>query len=311
MTVPYLIEFRRIFKSLNKKPVLSNVNFSISKGEIVGIIGSSGVGKTTLLRTLIGYYRPDSGQILFNSSVAAQDSSTIRRIFGFTSQDDSIYPELTVAENLRYFATLYGIERRQAAQQAVFLLKFLDLVGKEDVVAEDLSGGMRQRLDIACALIHNPDILIMDEPTAGLDAVTRKDIWQLMQSINRQGKTILFTSHLLDEIGILCHRIAVLRNGTLYQIGSPAKLRQVNAHTGIVQVQTLQGKYVQLVEQLKKAGAPVQRYQQRPTALAMVTNDTAKTVQLVTAVLAATQEKLMDITVSRPTVADLLERFLR
>ena len=219
-----LIEFSSVCKSFAGKKVLDNITFNISKGELFGLIGTSGAGKTTLLKLLIGFYSPDSGKILYKGKDITNDVDNIRKIFGFTTQDNCFYDELNLLDNMRYFGKMYGMSSKLIREKSEYLLKLVGLWDGRMKKTCDLSGGMQRRLDLAISLIHNPEILILDEPTTGLDLIIRKRMWQLIQQINRMGVTIIMSSHMLDEMEHLCNDIAMIKDGKIIIRGSPKQL---------------------------------------------------------------------------------------
>lgn len=219
-----LISFQGIDKGFGPISVLRNLNMEIKEKEIYGFIGKSGSGKTTLLRVLIGYYSIDSGKIIYKGRDVTKRSAVIRKVVGFCTQENSFYPELTVKENLRYYGRMYDLSSRKLKEQVNHLLDLTDLKAAKNILAKRVSGGMKRRLDFAISLIHDPEILILDEPTTGLDPIIRKNIWNLIEKIKQDGKTIIVTSHLLDYIEKHCDRVGILNNGRIMKAESPAKL---------------------------------------------------------------------------------------
>jgi ABC-2 type transport system ATP-binding protein len=211
--MPELIKFQNIDKTFKTHKVLDELNLSINKGDLIGLIGKSGEGKTTLLRVLIGFYKIDSGQIIFREKDITKKTNIIRDAVGFCTQENSFYPELTIEENLWYYGRLYKINRRTLKQQIPRLLKLVDLTNHKKKLSGNISGGMKRRLDFAISLVHDPEILIMDEPTTGLDPIIRKSLWDLIDKINKEGKTIIVSSHLLDYIQDKCNKIGFLSKG--------------------------------------------------------------------------------------------------
>ncbi|MFH1440410.1 MAG: ABC transporter ATP-binding protein [Candidatus Woesearchaeota archaeon] len=211
-----IIEFVDIEKNFKNNKVLDNLNLSINKGELIGLIGKSGEGKTTLLRVLIGFYKIDNGRIIFKDKDITKKTEMIRDGVGFCTQDNSFYPELTIEENLFYYGRLYKIKRKTLIHQ---VNRLLDLVGLEEhkkTLSNSISGGMKRRLDFAISMIHEPEILILDEPTAGLDPIMRKTLWDLIEKINKEGKTVIVSSHLLDFIEEKCNKIGILSKGKVH-----------------------------------------------------------------------------------------------
>lgn len=224
-----ILQAHGISKSFGGRPVVNTVDFDVRAGEVFGIIGMSGAGKTTLLNLLAGHVFPDKGDVFFyrGSDALSVIHSPVKRFFGFSSQSPSIYSKLTVLENLEHFGALYGLSGRKLNKRCRELLKLVDLYDSRDVFAGNLSGGMQKRLDIACAMINDPDILFLDEPTADLDPLLRRQLWNLVRDINSRGTTIIVASHFLAEMESMCSRIAVLAGHRVVEVGSADELRKV------------------------------------------------------------------------------------
>ena len=225
MAAPPFIQFQNVTKSYGKHLVLNDITVDIPFKEITGIIGSSGSGKTTLLNLLIGFIRTNSGKILFQSRELKKDIKNISTIFGFATQAGSFYGNLTIQENFYYFGSLYDLHKKDIEGRMNELLNLLELDYAKNVLAKDLSTGMQRRLDISLALIHNPKVLIMDEPTEDLDPILRKELVKIIRKIRDDGTTIIITSHLLNEIENLCDNIAILSDGRIIEFDSPTKLK--------------------------------------------------------------------------------------
>ena len=252
-----LIEIKNITKTFENKKVLNDISFSINKGEIFGIIGQSGAGKTVFLKALIGFYKPDSGDILFEGKSVFKNQKEILKTIGFASQRHSIYPDLSLKENLKYFGRLYGMKSSDIKENTKKVLELVELTDYAHKLAGKLSGGMQRRLDIACALVHSPKILILDEPEAGLDPVLRKHIAELIQKIRNEGTTIILSSHFMNEIEPLCDRVAMLKQGTLAAYGSPMELLTKYADNYEIVIRSYPGNYNNILAWLKKSGLTI------------------------------------------------------
>jgi len=220
-----LVQAKLINKSFGHNKILSRLNLEIYPGEIIGITGVSGAGKTTLLNVLSGLVNPDSGEILYNSTILSKknlqpltlkkNKHKLKPYIGYSTQHPSFYEELKVYENLDFFGAMYDVPKAVRHKNIEILIQLTGLGASRNKVANSLSGGMRKRLDIACALIHNPKILFLDEPTSDLDPILRRKVWQIVKELNKQGTTILVSSHFLLEIEKLCTRIAILHKGSI------------------------------------------------------------------------------------------------
>jgi len=190
---------------------LKGISYEIKEGEIFGVLGPNGAGKSTMIKILTCFHELTSGNVTINNISIKQKNKITK---------------LTVKENLEYFASLYGISAKEIKKKSEELLKFLQLSEKTNSLAVSLSGGMKRRLSIAIALMHNPKIIYLDEPTSGIDPVSRRALWDIIKELKRQGLTILFCTHYLDEAELLCDRIAILRSGKIIAIDTPLKLKK-------------------------------------------------------------------------------------
>lgn len=263
MEQDHILKVKDVHKSYHKHVVLKGVDFEIKQGEVLGLIGSSGSGKTTLLHTLIGFLKPNKGsvEILMDPPHRALGNPTYKNIYkhineaksiyGFASQIPSFYDNLTVKENMEYFGSLYSMSKKIIKTNAELLLHLMDLEGAKDLLAKNLSGGMERRLDIACALMHDPALLILDEPTADLDPVLRSHIYNLIRKINSKNTTIMLASHHLSDIELLCDRIAILHDGKILAVGTPDQIKEKFSKTDHVRLK-IKGKQERLVTELEK-----------------------------------------------------------
>jgi len=224
---PPYIEFEGITKKYGNTLVLDNLTLSIPYGEITGIIGPSGSGKTTMLNLLIGFVKPNKGRILFQSRNIIKDFSNVTTLFGFAAQEFSFYTDLTIEENLAYFGNLYKLKKSEIKLRTDELLKLLEIDYARKTIARSLSSGMGRRLDIACSLIHNPKVLILDEPTQDLDPILRKELVATIRKVNKERETtVIITSHLLGEIDEMCDTIGILYKGHIVKMGTPSELKK-------------------------------------------------------------------------------------
>jgi len=203
---------------------VDGVSFSIQRGEIYGLLGPNGAGKTTTIRMLLGLLAPTAGTGTVLGYDIITQAEAIRARVGYVSQKFSLYPDLTVAENFDFYAGVYGVARAQLATRRATILPSVGLSGQEPVRVASLAGGARQRLALACALAHEPEFLFLDEPTAGVDPISRRMLWDLMYARAARGTTILVTTHYMDEAEN-CHRVAFIARGKIIAEGSPSELK--------------------------------------------------------------------------------------
>ncbi len=303
-----LIEFRNVYKSFGKNDVLKNINLQIYEDELFGIIGVSGAGKTTLLRALIGFYKIDKGQVFYKGKDIHKNLKEIRRIFGFASQDNCFYYKLKVQENLEYFGRLYGLSSKEIKERSDELLKLVELDKARHRIAGDLSGGMKRRVDLACAMMHNPKILILDEPSEGLDPLLRKHMLELIQKINKRGTTIIICSHLLSEIETICTKIGIINQGTIIEVDSPDKLKELYSRDMEIHLETFPGRYDIITTELKQhPDLTINYVSNQGHKLVIYTPNAEKVLHQILRDLEKWGEQLLDVDVNKPTLSEVFE----
>ncbi len=314
-----IIRIKNLSKSFGRKRVLKNISLDINEGEIFGLIGASGSGKTTLFNLIVGYLTPEAGgvHVRYDSfakkgverkvkyAFVHKQQKLAKSLFGFASQEPSFYKKLTVRENLEYFGSLYNLPKKSLHSNINILLSLMDLKHSQYTLAGDLSGGMARRLDVACALIHNPEVLILDEPTSDLDPLLRNHIWSLVKKINKKGTTILLASHNLSEVETFCTRIGIVKAGVLIDVASPARLKTKYAESQEIRIQTYPGKYENIVKSIKKIGNTAYDIQIKGSELVFYSNSPKKVLHELLHTLESLKEELIDIHVSRPGLDQL------
>lgn len=205
----------------DKVKILNNINLNIKEGEIIGLLGPSGSGKTTLVKTIIGMKGFVKGKVV----VLDENMPTLKIVndIGYMAQSDALYDDLTGLDNVLFFAELYGIKGKIAKQRAMEVLELVDLQKHAKIPVKNYSGGMKRRLSLAIALVHSPKLLILDEPTVGIDPILRKKFWDEFNRIKNSGGTIIVTTHVMDE-AYKCNKLALIRNGKIIAEGSPNEI---------------------------------------------------------------------------------------
>ncbi len=223
-------------KCYGDQVVVDGLNLSIRRGTCFGLLGPNGAGKTTTMRMLLGLIAPDAGEIRLLGHVIPGEAREARLRVGVVPQMDNLDPDFTVAENLLVYGRYFGMTNAEIEARLPELLEFANLSHKADVKVPTLSGGMKRRLTLARALVNDPEVIFLDEPTTGLDPQARHLIWQRLRELTQQGKTLLLTTHFMDEAERLCHRLAVMDNGRLISQGSPRELIADNIEPEVVEV---------------------------------------------------------------------------
>ncbi|MBB5415643.1 lipooligosaccharide transport system ATP-binding protein [Paraburkholderia atlantica] len=230
------IEFHQVRKSYGEKTVVDGLSFHVNTGECFGLLGPNGAGKTTTLRMLLGIAAPDAGAIRLCGESIPGRARLARSRVGVVPQFDNLDPDFTVRENLLVFGRYFGLSAAQCRAAVPALLEFARLENKADARVSELSGGMKRRLTLARALINDPDVLIMDEPTTGLDPQARHLIWERLRSLLARGKTILLTTHFMEEAERLCHRLCVIEEGRKIAEGAPRELIESEIGCDVIEI---------------------------------------------------------------------------
>lgn len=217
-----MIRLNGVSKRFGKITAVDDIFLQVEPGEIFGLVGPDGAGKTTTIRMITGVMDVSAGEILV---LGSSDLEAAKGHIGYVPQRFSLYGDLTVMENIRIIGALYGADRRQVAQKAAEILAFTRLLPFKDRLADHLSGGMKQKLALAAGLMHKPKLFFLDEPTTGVDPVSRREFWQMLYRLNKEGMTIFVSTPYMDEAE-LCHRVAFMHNGKIVCCDSPRKLKQ-------------------------------------------------------------------------------------
>ena len=225
----YAVQVRNVFKQFKAVQALDGLSLNVERGITYGLLGPNGAGKTTLIRTMIGMLMPDRGQVTVLD--AAMPNKTILRRIGYMTQSVALYEDLTVWQNVEFFASLNGVHRKTDITDAIALVGLQERAGSR---LYELSGGMKQRCSLACALVHHPDVLVLDEPTVGVDPQLRVQFWEHFRRLNAEGVTLIVSSHVMDEAE-RCDRLGFIRNGKLLAEGTSAELRQRSAQQSLEQ----------------------------------------------------------------------------
>lgn len=229
------IEVLGLTKKFGHFVAVNNVSFEVRRGEIFGFLGPNGAGKTTTIRMLLGLLIPTSGTANVVGFDVIKEAEAMRQRIGYMSQKFSLYNDLTVAENLNFYGGVYGVRGRKLKERKEYILKMAGLVGRERELTRNLSGGWKQRLALGAAIIHEPEALFLDEPTAGVDPISRRAFWELIYELAEVGTTILVTTHYMDEAEH-CQNLVFIQRGTLVAKGSPEEIKVTQMHGNVIEI---------------------------------------------------------------------------
>jgi len=220
----HAIQVQALCKRFGDFNAVSNVSFAIARGEILGFLGPNGAGKSTVIRMLCGLLRPTSGQITVDGIDVAHDPDAVRQRIGYMSQKFSLYNDLSVLENLQFFGGVYGVDRRLIDERIHGALQMAGLNEHADALVQALAGGWKQRLALGCAILHQPKVLVLDEPTSGVDPLSRRRFWDLIHKLSADGVTVLVSTHHMDEAEY-CNRVALINRGSIVALDTPENIR--------------------------------------------------------------------------------------
>jgi len=219
------VEVRNLVKLFDDFCAVDNVSFEVNRGEIFGFLGPNGAGKSTTIRMLCGLLSPTSGEAHVGGFDIATQADTLRHHIGYMSQKFSLYDDLTVEENINFFSGIYRVPASERKSRKDYVLQMAGLADRRDSLTRTLSGGWKQRLALGCAILHEPPILFLDEPTSGVDPLARRSFWSLIYDLSDAGHTIFVSTHYMDEAEY-CHRLALMHRGRIVAMGEPASLKK-------------------------------------------------------------------------------------
>jgi len=221
----WAVEVENLVKRFGEFVAVDHISFRVQKGEIFGFLGPNGAGKSTTIRILCGLLIPTSGKASVVGLDVATEPESIRKNLGYMSQKFSLYNDLTVGENIDFFSGIYGVPRQIRGERKQYALRMSGLEEREHTMTGLLPGGMKQRLALGCAILHQPPVLFLDEPTSGVDPIARRDFWELIYQLSAAGQTVFVTTHYMDEAEY-CHRLALMHAGKIIAMGVPSALKK-------------------------------------------------------------------------------------
>ena len=231
----HAVYVENLTKSFGDFTAVDNVSFAVERGTIFGFLGPNGAGKTTTIRVLLGLLKPTSGRATVLGFDVVKQTNEVKRRIGYMSQRFSLYDDLTVDENLNFYGRTYGVKNRKLRARKEFVLQMAGLEGRERELTRNLSGGWKQRLALGASIIHEPEMLFLDEPTAGVDPISRRSFWDLLYSLSEQGTTIMVTTHYMEEAEH-CQSLAFIQRGRIVVQGSPAVIKETKMRGQVLEI---------------------------------------------------------------------------
>lgn len=247
-----MLKVENIKKSFEKKEVVKNVSFSVDKGEAFGLLGPNGAGKSTLISMICGLVKYDQGDIWIDGLSVKKRPLEIKKKIGIVPQEIALYPTISARENLLFWGKMYGLTRIETKRRAEEVLSFVGLSERAKDKIETFSGGMKRRINIGAALMHEPELLIMDEPTVGIDPQSRNHILETVKDLNKSGVTIIYTSHYMEEVEYLCDRIGIIDQGKVMALGTKGDLCNRLANGTVIEMSliNLNEEFLQHIKQI-------------------------------------------------------------
>lgn len=228
-----ILEVKELRKSFGEKKVVRGLNFNIKEKEIIGFLGPNGAGKSTTINIITTILDSDEGRVLYQGNEINKNNKAFKKALGLVPQDIAVFTDLTAYENIKFFASLYGIKGKDLKIKTDNALKRVGLYERKDDYPDSFSGGMKRRLNIACAIVHEPKILIMDEPTVGIDPQSRNNILQVTRELNDEGTTVIYTSHYMEEVEAICSRLIIVDKGEIIEEGNKEEIKEKYKKEGL------------------------------------------------------------------------------
>jgi ABC-2 type transport system ATP-binding protein len=294
------IKTQNLTKSFNGLTAVDTLTLSVAEGEIFGLVGPDGAGKTTTMRLLTSIMDPSSGEAWVAGYHILKEAEPLKEAIGYMSQRFGLYPDLTVMENIRFYADIYGVPKREQEEKMNRLLGFSNLTPFKKRLAGNLSGGMKQKLGLACALIHTPRVLFLDEPTNGVDPVSRRDFWRILYQLLKEKVTIFVSTAYLDEAE-RCHRIGLMHQGKLLALGTPDEVKNLMQGT-ILEIRSNQPRQTKALLREHYEADAVGLFGDR---IHLVTRDPEKDIEKARRIVAGAGWHLLDIHIIDPSLEDV------
>jgi ABC-2 type transport system ATP-binding protein len=295
-----IIEIKNLVKRYKDFLAVDNLNLAIKEGEIFGLLGPNGAGKTTTINTMVGLTKIDSGEIKIFGKNLKQHEIEIKKNMGVVPQDIAIFGELTAYENVTFFGKLYGLKGEDLKNKVEQALNFTGLWERRKDFPKNYSGGMKRRLNIACAIVHQPKIIIMDEPTVGIDPQSRNHILQSVKELNRLGSTIIYTSHYMEEVEELCTNISIMDHGKVIASGSKEELKALISSQDKISIEVSHLNFT-LMDNLKKLSG-VRDCSNEGNIIKVISDKNSKNLSNIIDIINNNDSEILSINIEKPTL---------
>ncbi|KQU63230.1 hypothetical protein ASG66_02125 [Bacillus sp. Leaf406] len=299
-----IIEVSEIKKSYGEHSVIKGVNLSIDEGKVFGLLGPNGAGKTTLISMLSAQLPITSGEVKIDELDLTNNQKEIKRRIGIVPQDIALYPELNAIDNLKFFGALYGLNRKELKERISWILRLVGLEDRASDPVKNYSGGMKRRINIAAALLHDPRIVFMDEPTVGIDPQSRNKIYELIELLKEEKKTIIYTTHYMEEAAVLCDKIAILDAGGIIETGTVQELVK-KLHGGILEFHIDRDLSAEEVRSFQESMECVIEGSFKDSKLSFLVTDTQEALETIMGTLNRKNIKVTSVNTMPPTLETL------
>jgi ABC-2 type transport system ATP-binding protein len=295
-----MLEVRNLVKRFGDKEAVRGVSFAVARGESFGLLGPNGAGKSTTIAMISGLLQPNSGEIVVAGLSAREHPLAIRKVMGIVPQDIALYPTLSARENLMFWGAMYGLAGRELAARVDEALEIVTLSDRQKERIETYSGGMKRRINIAASLLHRPALLIMDEPTVGIDPQSRNNILETVKQLNGQGMTVIYTSHYMEEVEYLCERLAIIDHGQLIAQGTLPDVRRLVGTDTTVRLKVNEPDDALVAAVAAVPGVGQARHDDG--AIIALIQDSAETLAPLLAAISGAGKKLLGVEVQEPNL---------
>lgn len=298
-----LIDLKDVVKRYGSYLAVDNLSLDINEGEVFGLLGPNGAGKSTTIKMLMGLLKANSGEICINGCNIKEKTIEAKRLLGLVPQDIAIYESISTRENVEFFGSLYGLSGRRLRSAADEALQFVGLQDNKNQKPKTFSGGMKRRLNIACAIVHQPRVIIMDEPTVGIDPQSRNHILQSVRELNRRGCTIIYTSHYMEEVEAICDRVGIIDHGKLIALGYKSEVKKMINTDEIISIEATELRF-NPIEELKQLNG-VKDVLLMDNSIEICTNDAQAVLQDALFILSKGDIRVHNISMKEPTLENV------